>query len=322
MTAILPLARHERFEAGDDRDRLRARLRPLFTLPAADAVRFPVALDAVAVGGALFLRLAAEGLRLVREPTAERRGGWDHPAILIVRRGSLAVALDRGTRTLLPNDHVRLDMSRGFDLSATSPFEASIVLWRRELAGASAHGAIGRAGEGPSDLVAYHADHLLGEAGGLAPREAQAAVRALVHLATAGPGAAGEPSTDAGRERLLSLRRFLASHSARRDLNPERLAEALGVSRAVLYRTAAPEGGVAAMLQDARLRHAAALLLSEEAAARRIGEIAEIVGYPSGAGFSRRFTDRFGLAPLAFRALHRASGERDVDPRFTLWLSD
>ncbi len=321
MTAILPLARHERFEAGDDRDRLRARLRPLFTLPAADAVRFPVALDAVAVGGALFLRLAAEGLRLVREPTAERRGGWDHPAILIVRRGSLAVALDRGTRTLLPNDHVRLDMSRGFDLSATSPsrhrssFGGGSSPARRRTARSDVPARV-RPISSPTMRITSR------EAGGLAPREAQAAVRALVHLATAGPGAAGEPSTDAGRERLLSLRRFLASHSARRDLNPERLAEALGVSRAVLYRTAAPEGGVAAMLQDARLRHAAALLLSEEAAARRIGEIAEVVGYPSGAGFSRRFTDRFGLAPLAFRALHRASGERDVDPRFTLWLSD
>jgi len=84
-------------------------------------------------------------------------------------------------------------------------------------------------------------------------------------------------------------------------LSAEKVAKALGVSRATLYRAFLDQGcGIAEAIRDARLEKARALL---EAAAREtsVTDIALQCGILDTVNFSRQFRRRFGLAPTDFK---------------------
>ena len=107
------------------------------------------------------------------------------------------------------------------------------------------------------------------------------------------------------------------------------VANALGCSRATLYRAFSPIGGVAALIRSERLR----ACLADMAAPRKsgppltLGEIAMRRGFESDAQFSRAFKAEFGLTPSdARKALLANNGvelhdfSRDVDRRYEIWL--
>lgn len=82
------------------------------------------------------------------------------------------------------------------------------------------------------------------------------------------------------------------------QLKPDHIAQALGCSRATLYRAFALAGtGVSAAIWEARLNHAAHMLQSPACAALLIIEIALRSGFADHSSFDRMFKRRFGMTP-------------------------
>lgn len=104
---------------------------------------------------------------------------------------------------------------------------------------------------------------------------------------------------------------------------PDRLAQALGVSRSKLYRMFEPYGGVARYVHRQRLM-AAHAALSDAANKTPIIQVAETLGFSDASGFSRAFRQEFGHSPSDARlaaavgaplpsAVRRAGVEAGVD---------
>jgi AraC-like DNA-binding protein len=82
------------------------------------------------------------------------------------------------------------------------------------------------------------------------------------------------------------------------DLTPERVASAIGCSRAGLYRAFLKHGqSVAAAIWTARVEHANALLMSPACISMPISEIAFRSGFTDHSTFNRLFKRTYGLAP-------------------------
>lgn len=104
------------------------------------------------------------------------------------------------------------------------------------------------------------------------------------------------------------------------DLTPERVASALGCSRARLYRAFAErEVAVFELIRETRMRRSQALLVAHPR--REIGAIALDCGYDDPSTFYRAFKRRFGISPSQWRARQLEAEdspletESRVDPR-------
>lgn len=130
----------------------------------------------------------------------------------------------------------------------------------------------------------------------------QAVQLALFTLARPSP-VEGDRSSDG---RLLSAAlAYIERHLAEPDLSANRVAKALGYSRATLYRLFNDYGtGVAEHIRDLRLgrvRH----MIEREPVSVSISEIATQCGIYDTANLSRQFRRRFGIAPNELRSLRR-----------------
>lgn len=98
----------------------------------------------------------------------------------------------------------------------------------------------------------------------------------------------------------VAAERYIDVNIANRDLCAEAVANAVGCSRAQLYRVfAAREQSVGEMIRAARMKRASALLrMSPPIALKRI---AHLSGYASVGSFTRGFRQHTGLTPLQFR---------------------
>lgn len=105
---------------------------------------------------------------------------------------------------------------------------------------------------------------------------------------------------------VLSLRQrvrsYVSAHLTDLALTPERVAEALGITRSTLYR-AFPSAGVAGYIQGRRLEAIRALLDAPDET-RSLMRLAADFGFASHAHLTTAFGRRFGYPPS--RARHRA----------------
>jgi len=100
--------------------------------------------------------------------------------------------------------------------------------------------------------------------------------------------------------RLAEIRRYIDLHLGSRDLAPDTICKALGLSRSTLYAVCEPYGGVVAMIQRRRLERIRAALTDPQDH-RRISEIAYQYGFVSKTHFSRAFRSTFGYSPSEAR---------------------
>jgi AraC-like DNA-binding protein len=90
------------------------------------------------------------------------------------------------------------------------------------------------------------------------------------------------------------------------DLTPERIALALGCSRASLYRAFAKQAeSVAAAIWQARLERARRMLSSSEGIGLLISEVAALSGFRDMPTFTRMFKRRHGMTPRDAREASR-----------------
>ncbi|WP_298698632.1 helix-turn-helix domain-containing protein [Brevundimonas sp.] len=121
---------------------------------------------------------------------------------------------------------------------------------------------------------------------------------------------AAEDRPDARDTTLLRrAQKHIDAHLSSRDLTPERIAQALGMSRTSLYRLFRDMGGVADYVRRRRLRRVQSIL-TLPGETRRISEIAFEYGFNDEATFSRAFRRAFGYTATAARE----TGARLTDP--------
>jgi AraC-like DNA-binding protein len=123
---------------------------------------------------------------------------------------------------------------------------------------------------------------------------------------------------------LAQARRYVEPHVHQRDLTPERIGHAIGVSRSTLYTLFEPHGGVAAYIRSRRLARIHALL-SDPHNRESIRDLAMRHGFVSEAHFSRAFRQAYGYPPREVRASfgrlapRNSRGMSDVAGAFTEW---
>jgi len=86
------------------------------------------------------------------------------------------------------------------------------------------------------------------------------------------------------------------------DLSTDMLMSRFHLSRSMLYRMFAPDGGVLSYVRERRLMRAYRELVTESRLHRSIGKLAWACGFSSESHFSRAFRRRFSMSPMEARA--------------------
>lgn len=105
------------------------------------------------------------------------------------------------------------------------------------------------------------------------------------------------------------------------QLGIDRLASAIGVSRATLFRAFAQGGGISSYIRRQRLHRARTVLLGRIGRNPSVAEIAHAHGFTSEAHFSRLFKSAYGESPgsVPSNPTHRA-GPKSMNIRYDLLL--
>jgi AraC-like DNA-binding protein len=100
-------------------------------------------------------------------------------------------------------------------------------------------------------------------------------------------------------EFVRTVREAIEEHLADPDLDVDRLADAVAVSRSTLYRRLKDEIGTppSEFIRQVRLEHGARLLREEKGT---VSEVAYAVGFSSLSYFSRSFREHVGQSPSEY----------------------
>lgn len=275
-------------------------------------------------------RAAAQGLfcgarTLVTFESDPTSGGRARPAAS-AQGGALHVGLIlSGERLSQAEDDVRHRAQAG-DLYAYDPDRAAQVAWPRRHRGVNLMiprmaldrifgpdippatvllAALSQSALAP--LVAAQFRLLAQQAPLFNDQEAEAALGGTIELILAGLRSGGaslvlDDGASAGATLLIAARRYIEIHLSDRDLEANRIAAALGCSRATLYRAFAECGlTVLEAIRDVRLVRFRHLLRSQPATAS-IAAAAAQCGLGDPRTVRRLFKTAFGLSPQDFRA--------------------
>lgn len=134
----------------------------------------------------------------------------------------------------------------------------------------------------------------------------------------------GGPRAAVPQRRRAEVMRYIGANLSDPMLSPSQMAQALGMSRAALYRMFEEDGGVAEVIREKRLAEAAVVLAGSEGRSLRISEVARRMGFVDNSSFSRAFRAHFGVSPREARdqAVTGAVSTTDTTDRAALaaWL--
>jgi AraC-like DNA-binding protein len=130
----------------------------------------------------------------------------------------------------------------------------------------------------------------------LAGTDAECAVDAALALCEQATGL-GDPSCEPDVRR--SAIDYIEAHLLDPALGVDRLVQALGSSRAAIYRSFPSAGGISAFIRARRLERAREALARRTGSRPTVAEIARAHGFASESHFSRAFREAFGQAPAA-----------------------
>lgn len=270
--------------------------------PGARAADFPIRMQAWHVGALVVVSGRVGALRVSREPAQIAADGRDSIDFMLKHDGGWSGEFD-GRHVVVPRGRVCVeDIGRPF--TTDQPATRFILLSMPRVAlgladdGGEHHG---RVLDGVSGRLL--ADHFAALARVL-PDSQSSDLPALAEttLAMIRSCLAHTPRAERARA-VLSLRQrirgYVSAHLTDLDLTPERIAEALGITRSTLYR-AFPSAGVAAYIQGRRLE-AIRALLDAPGETRSLMRLAADFGFASHAHFTTAFGRRFGHPPSRAR---------------------
>ncbi|CAB3759147.1 hypothetical protein GQ57_20165 [Burkholderia sp. MSh2] len=156
-------------------------------------------------------------------------------------------------------------------------------------------------------------------------------VRATNTLLRAGLTRPGEVLPDGLSEVDFALirraRQFIDANLPRADLTPEKISDAIGISRSRLYKLLQGSGGIMRQIQRRRLSRAYDVLTDPDLPKERIVQVARRHGFVDEKYFSRIFRATFGCTPREAMARRHAvqfqprTSVIDISgPTFVQWL--
>ncbi len=270
----------------------------------------------VGVDGEL-IEHASDAVLAVRSPQRCCLDGCDDITIDLMMSCATASLDHAGERRVRPGDLCVMDYSRPIRVVRSRHRAVGVILSRRrvrEVAGETLAVLAGRrlSGRGIGALLQSHMRLSLDEAAHMSTAERIAAVAAAVDMALAALAAECMAAVDVeqhGDAFYHAARALIDRDCADPDLTPERVAVALGCSRASLYRVFLRHGqSVAATIWATRLDHARRMLGSSIHLDLLVSEIAWRCGFVDQSTFNRMFKRRYGLTPRETREQARAPG--------------
>jgi AraC-like DNA-binding protein len=268
-------------------------------------------------------------VRFNRSEARIAKDDLDHCLVQLYMRGGFGGDADGREMAVKAGDICIFDLTRPLNTSAVASSVYSLILPRSLLQsnwqGIVPHGEHLPAG---SVLGRILADHLR-TLHRLLPTATAADVpilnetsvalvaAALSDIARRNEGAQSRSLLQVERRRVLH---YIDRHLADPELTPEKLCQALGVSRAQLYRLFQGEGGVQRHIMRQRLRLAFKQLLHPVSHRLPIHAIAYRCGFRSDSHFSRAFRQHFGVTPREAREEGFLTGMRNASTSLTSWL--
>ncbi|PZQ50051.1 MAG: hypothetical protein DI556_08225 [Rhodovulum sulfidophilum] len=253
-------------------------------------------LGPLAVAGGVF-----SARRMTRGPRLARRLGVDHYRLLLPMEAStLRFAAGEARRVVAPGQVIFSDLARP-EAADCGPGELMQFIVARDVLDAlmprpsDLHGLVP---EGPlAGLVVDHLRALVRRLPELSAEEArrasEASLRLIAAVAQGGAGGDARPAIEAATRRRIT--RHIEAHLTDPELSQETLRRRFGLSRSALYRLFQPLGGVAAYVQERRLRRIHAILSGP--GRHHLGTLSWQHGFASQAHMSRSFRALFGHAP-------------------------
>lgn len=229
--------------------------------------------------------------------------GADQLFIVMVEAGVADVQPSRSGRRLREGDILVLDLKKPVVLTQTDYTAMMIVISRSLLPEAARHldlhGSEIRADHPLARVIVSTTHRLWEDSRRMTPAQGSVVFRGAMDML-------GLALTDTSRARgeevplKVGAEAIIDDHLKEAVLNPAWIAAQLGVSRATLYRTFAPYGGVARFIDERRLQRA--WLLVSSPAGPPIAEVAKSCGYASKARLNRAFVERLNATPDAIRS--------------------
>jgi AraC-like DNA-binding protein len=294
-------------------DLWRSGVSPLFAMNARDAkarASFGVSVTSFHFAGVALACGRSSAATFERTAPIIARSALDNICLLVYGEGGCAVEAEGRSAEVLPGDVLFIDLSRPIKIEAPDYESLTLIVPRASLEPLvpdvdRLHGRILKKSSPLNAMLVGHLRRLFAEAPALGLADGRAAttgttalVAAFAKAAVSGPEALGpsEPSTS-----LNAIRRFIEMNLHDPALGPDFICRRVGVSRAKLYRTFEPKGGVSRYIHLRRLRRAHQLIADPACASMRVGAVATRCGFSGVSVFSRAFAQAYGLPPTELR---------------------
>ena len=282
---------------------------------------FHATISGAAIGNLMLTKFALSNLKAVTTPQTLRHENnkTDHLFMSMVLVGSVSADQYDRSSTDRAGDFSIRDTNTPWTIEHDGYSEVlaiqiprqrleSMLGATRRFAGLTVEGAL------PTAILARsYLCNLARLEGRLMPQVAERLVEVgldLVIASVAERMALDTPKALQGTLVIQRAKAHVAAHLGDTDLDPTQVAAAVGVSLRHLQALFRAEGlNVAAWIWERRLEAAAQRLSDPACLALQVGEVAYRCGFADQAHFSRRFRDRYGASPRAYRhaALFQAS---------------
>lgn len=292
--------------------------------PAIEGKSFNARVESVLLDGIMLSHVRSGATKFDRRTNRIVSDSIDHYMFQLFRRGSVEIEL--GSKLV----EGRTGALVGFDLgaildSANTDFDVlTVIIPRRRLEPhlrnpGSIHSLVLDPQQGSVRLFADYLSTLCEVGARMTEAEAIPASNALVLLLAAAcnqvPADPEDPPDWADHSLLTIAKAEINARLSDSNLNADRLAGLLGLSRSRLYKLFEPQGGVMHIVREQRLRRALNDLVTPRGQRYHISEIAFRWGFTSPAQFARAFRGRFGCSPREARAEGRlAAMQRRREP--------
>jgi AraC-like DNA-binding protein len=251
----------------------------------------------------------------VRGPRVIARSGLDSITVLVYTDGRHHMVAGCVDTIVEPGDIAMYDFSRPVHITASAHSNLSLTIPRRLLEPLLGrldrlHGLVLRKGAPMHGLLLAHMQQLDAQDEVLTAAAAEQVSEATARIvAAAAQSAGGSAPLVAPGSLVARIRAEIEAQLGNPALDPDWLAAAFGVSRATLYRLFREFGGVRHYIQERRLHESYRALA--RGTGERVGAIAERLGFPDQASFSRTFRTAYGLSP---RDVAHIAQNRDLPP--------
>jgi AraC-like DNA-binding protein len=291
------------------RDAVLKRMEPSATSVAGGP--FQARLRRIVVEGAELVEHISDPITALRTPQRRRIDGCDDISIDVMRYCQSASIDHGGESHLRAGDVCIVDYSQPIEVKRSRHAAIGLIMPRsrvREAMGSDVGALAGSRlpARGMTAVLRHHLLTTLNEAAFMSSSERVLAVDAAAQMAlailrTGRFGTADSEQFSAGF--YGAARRVIDLQCSNADLTPDRVARALGCSRATLYRIFAGRGeSVAAAIWSARTERARRMLASPQGMGLLISDIALNCGFTELPTFTRMFKRRFGMTPSEARA--------------------